>query len=242
MTQRRVLIAGASGAIGGAISVALAAQGFHVTLHYRSNHRAASQLADTIKLSGGAAELLACDVTNRQETAAILERTIAENGPFFGVVYNVGTHRDAPLVATSGEDWDLVINTNLTGLYNVLHPILMPMVQAHCGGRIVTIASVAGMTGNRGQTSYSAAKAGTIALTKSLALEMAKRGILVNCVAPGFIESEMIEQIPPEEIKRIVPLRRPGTPREVAGVVEFLFSEASSYLTGQVISPNGGIV
>ena len=116
------------------------------------------------------------------------------------------------------------------------------MVQAHAGGRIVTVSSVAGITGNRGQTNYSAAKAGVIALTKSLALEMAKRNILVNCVAPGFIESEMIASIPKEEIQRIVPLRRPGTPDEVAGVIGFLFSDAASYLTGQVISPNGGLI
>jgi 3-oxoacyl-[acyl-carrier protein] reductase len=206
------------------------------------NQQAAVQLADTIKLSGGVADIVGFNVTDRQETAAALERLIAEYGPFFGVVYNVGIHRDAPLVATSGEDWDLVISTNLTGLYNVIHPVLMPMVQAHRGGRIVTLSSVAGITGNRGQTSYSAAKAATIAFTKSLALEMAKRNILVNCVAPGFIESEMIAQVPPEEIKRIVPLRRPGTPEEVAGVVAFLFSDASAYCTGQVFSPNGGIV
>ena len=158
------------------------------------------------------------------------------------MVYNVGRHRDAPLVAMSGEEWDDVIGTNLTGVYNVLHPILMPMVQAHQGGRIVTISSVAGITGNRGQTNYSAAKAGVIALTKSLAQEMAKRNILVNCVAPGFIESEMIENIPKEEIQRVVPLRRAGTPAEVAGVVGFLFSDAAGYLTGQVISPNGGLI
>jgi 3-oxoacyl-[acyl-carrier protein] reductase len=151
-------------------------------------------------------------------------------------------NRDAPLVAVSGEDWDEVIGTNLGGLYNVIHPVLMPMVQAHQGGRIVTISSVSGLTGNRGQTSYSAAKAGIVAFTKSLALEMAKRDILVNCVAPGFIESEMISQIPREEIQRMVPLRRAGTPEEVAGVVGFLFSDKASYLTGQVLSPNGGLI
>jgi 3-oxoacyl-[acyl-carrier protein] reductase len=146
------------------------------------------------------------------------------------------------MVALTGEDWDAVIGANLTGVYNVLQPLLMPMVQAHEGGRIVTISSVAGITGNRGQTNYAAAKAGLIALTKSLAAEMAKREILVNCVAPGFIESEMIQEIPKEEIQKIVPLRRPGLPREVAGVVGFLLSEAATYMTGQVLSPNGGLV
>ena len=140
------------------------------------------------------------------------------------------------------EDWDDVIGTNLGGVYNVVHPLLMPMVQAHAGGRIVTVSSVSGITGNRGQTSYSAAKAGLIAFTKSLALEMAKRDILVNCVAPGFVESEMIAGIPEEEIRRMVPLRRAGKPAEVAGAVGFLFSDKGSYMTGQVLSPNGGLI
>lgn len=240
--MKRVLIAGASGAIGASVSRRLSRQGFHVTLHYRSQEEAATALARELTAAGGRADTIRFDVTNRAETARALEDTITQQGPFYGLVYNVGLHRDGPLVATSGDDWDLVLSTNLTGIYNVLHPVLMPMVQAHQGGRVVLMSSVAGITGNRGQTNYSAAKAGTIALAKSLALEMAKRRILVNCVAPGFIESEMIEAIPPEEIQRIVPLRRPGTPGEVAGVVGFLFSDDASYLTGQVISPNGGLI
>ena len=240
--MKRVLVTGASGAIGQAVSKELATKGFAVTLHYRTNGDAVAALVDSIVSDGGAAKALAFDVTDREKTAAVLGDDIEKNGPFYGVVYNVGMHRDAPLVAMSGDEWDSVIETNLSGVYNVLQPVLMPMVQAHSGGRIVTMSSVAGITGNRGQTNYSAAKAGLIALTKSLAQEMAKRDILVNCVAPGFIESEMIAHIPREEIQRMIPLRRPGTPQEVSGIVGFLFSDAASYLTGQVISPNGGLI
>ena len=240
--MKRVLITGASGAIGQSIARTLSADGFAVTLHYRTNVDVAQQLQSEIAAKGGEVDLLSFDVGDREGTRLAIEGYIQQRGCFYGVVYNVGMHRDAPLVALSGEDWDSVVTTNLTGVYNVLHPTLMPMVQAHEGGRIVTISSVAGIAGNRGQTNYSAAKAGVIALSKSLALEMAKRNILVNCVAPGFIESEMIANIPKEEIQRIVPLRRPGKPEEVAGVVSFLFSEAASYLTGQVISPNGGLL
>lgn len=240
--MKRVLVTGASGAIGSAVARDLASRGFALTLHYRSGVSVIEALAAEIEKSGVDVDLLAFDVTDREGTREALQRTVEERGPFYGLVYNVGRHRDAPLVAMSGEEWDDVLGTNLTGVYNVIHPILMPMVQAHQGGRIVTISSVAGITGNRGQTNYSAAKAGVIALTKSLAQEMAKRNILVNCVAPGFIESEMIENIPKEEIQRVVPLRRAGTPAEVAGVVGFLFSDAAGYLTGQVISPNGGLI
>jgi 3-oxoacyl-[acyl-carrier protein] reductase len=240
--MKRVLVTGASGSIGQAVAHELAARGFAVTLHYRSNGDAVSALQDSIVSSGGSAELLNFDVTDRDATGRVLLKSIEERGPFYGIVYNVGLHRDGPMVAMSGDDWDSVINTNLGGVYNVLQPLLMPMVQAHEGGRIVTMSSVAGITGNRGQANYSAAKAGLIALTKSLAFEMAKRNILVNCVAPGFIDSEMISQIPKEEIQRMVPLRRVGTPQEVAGVVGFLFSDAASYMTAQVLSPNGGLI
>jgi 3-oxoacyl-[acyl-carrier protein] reductase len=238
-----VLLTGASGGIGQAIARTLHAQGYAVVLHYRNNLQTVAELRDELASQRNEeVEVLSFDVSDRENTRMVLEEFIQRKGSFYGVVYNVGMHRDAPLVAMDGEDWDSVISTNLTGVYNVLHPTLMPMVQAHGGGRIVTISSVAGITGNRGQTNYSAAKAGMIALTKSLALEMAKRNILVNCVAPGFIQSEMIAGIPKEEIQRIVPLRRAGTPDEVAGVVGFLFSSAASYLTGQVISPNGGLI
>lgn len=240
--MKRVLVTGASGAIGQAVAQHLARQGFALTLHYRSNADVVNALVDSIQSAGGRAESLAFDVNDREGAASALLQSVERDGPFYGIVYNVGLHRDGPMVAMSGDDWDSVINTNLGGVYNVLQPLLMPMVQAHAGGRIVTMSSVAGITGNRGQANYSAAKAGLIALTKSLAFEMAKRNILVNCVAPGFVESEMIAEIPKEEIQRMVPLRRAGTPDEIAGVVGFLFSDAASYLTAQVISPNGGLI
>jgi 3-oxoacyl-[acyl-carrier protein] reductase len=240
--MKRVLVTGASGAIGQAVARDLAGRGFSVSLHYRSNKEAVESLEDSIVASGGSAESLSFDVNDREGTAAALLASVEEKGPFYGIVYNVGLHRDGPMVAMTGEDWDSVISTNLGGVYNVVQPLLLPMVQAHAGGRIVTMSSVAGITGNRGQCNYSAAKGGLIALTKSLAFEMAKRNILVNCVAPGFVESEMIAEIPKEEIQRMIPLRRAGTPQEVAGVVGFLFSDAASYMTAQVLSPNGGLI
>ena len=240
--MRRVLVTGASGAIGRAIAHQLSEMGFALALQYRSQQGAVEDLVGAIVDRGGKALGVCFDVKDREGCRRVIEGDIEANGPYYGAVYNVGAHRDGPLVAMSGEDWDDVIGTNLGGVYNVVHPLLMPMVQAHAGGRIVTVSSVSGITGNRGQTSYSAAKAGLIAFTKSLALEMAKRDILVNCVAPGFIESEMIAGIPEEEIRRMVPLRRAGKPAEVAGVVGFLFSGKASYMTGQVLSPNGGLI
>jgi 3-oxoacyl-[acyl-carrier protein] reductase len=240
--MKRVLLTGATGAIGRAIAIEIARHGYFVTLHYRSQRDVAEELLTQIRAQGGDGDVVGFDVTDREDTVSTLTSYCETNGAFYGVVYNVGMHRDAPLVALNGDDWDAVISTNLTGVYNVLSATVMPMVQAHEGGRIVLISSVAGITGNRGQTSYSAAKAGVIALAKSLAQEMAKRDILVNCVAPGFIESEMTANIPREEISKIVPLRRAGKPEEVAGVVGFLFSDAATYLTGQVISPNGGLL
>lgn len=240
--MKRVLVTGASGSIGQAIALELVSMGFSLALQYRSQRAVVEELIGAIADRGSSAHALCFDVKDRENCRRVIEGDIESHGPYYGAVYNVGAHRDGPLVAMSGDDWDDVIGTNLGGAYNVLHPLLMPMVQAHAGGRIVTVSSVAGITGNRGQTSYSAAKAGLIAFTKSLALEMAKRDILVNCVAPGFVESEMISGIPEDEIRRIVPLRRAGKPVEVAGAVGFLFSDKASYMTGQVLSPNGGLI
>jgi 3-oxoacyl-[acyl-carrier protein] reductase len=237
-----VLITGASRGIGRAIAVQLAATGFPVTVNYHQRREEAEKTQAIIRDLGGDAALLPFDVANREACAEALESDLAANGAFFGIVCNAGVHEDAPFPGMKGEAWDRVIRTNLDGFYNVVQPLVMPMVRAHNGGRIVTIASTSGMMGNRGQVNYSASKAGLIGATRSLALELAKRGITVNSVAPGLIETEMTEGLPAEEISRLIPMQRMGKPEEVAATVGFLFSTKASYITGQVISVNGGMV
>jgi 3-oxoacyl-[acyl-carrier protein] reductase len=166
---------------------------------------------------------------------------VAAHGCYYGVVCNAGIARDNAFPMMSGEDWDSVLQTNLDGFYNVLQPLVMPMVQRRLPGRIVTLASVSGLTGNRGQVNYSAAKAGIIGATKALALELAKRHITVNCVAPGVIETDMLEAAPMEEILKMIPARRVGRPEEVAAAVSFLMADDAAYITRQVISVNGGL-
>ncbi|HEV2663535.1 MAG TPA: 3-oxoacyl-ACP reductase FabG, partial [Blastocatellia bacterium] len=190
---------------------------------------------------GRQARVLQFDVGARDETAAVLTTDINEHGCYYGVVCSAGVIRDQVFPAMSGEDWDVVIKTNLDGFYNVLNPLIMPMVRRRAPGRIVTLASVSGIIGNRGQVNYSAAKAGIIGATKALALELAKREITVNCVAPGLIETEMIGDAPLEEITKLIPARRIGKPEEVAAAVSFLISEDATYITRQVISVNGGL-
>ena len=239
--SRRVLITGASRGIGRAIALQLARDGFEVVINYRSRKEAAEKAQATIRELGGEAMLLPFDVADREAARESLEATVAAEGPFFGVVSNAGVHADAAFPALRGEAWDRVLRTNLDGFYNVLHPLVMPMVRAKQGGRIVSIASASGVMGNRGQVNYSASKAGLIGATRSLALELAKRRITVNAVAPGLIDTEMVEGIPAEEIARMIPMRRLGTPEEVAAVVAFLFSDGASYVTGETISVNGGL-
>jgi 3-oxoacyl-[acyl-carrier protein] reductase len=239
---KTVLVTGASKGIGAAIAQRLGRDGFAVSVHYHSDRAGAEQVAEAIVAGGGSARLLSFDISDRQATRAALEADIAAHGAYWGVVLNAGIARDTAFPAMTDDDWDGVIGTNLDGLYNVLHPLVMPMVQARKGGRIVTLSSVSGIMGNRGQVNYSAAKAGIIGATKSLALELAKRNITVNCVAPGVIETQMVADLPMDEVMKLVPMRRAGKPDEVAGVVSFLCSDDATYVTRQVISVNGGMV
>ena len=239
---RRVLVTGASGGIGGAIARELGRAGFELCLHYHRNAAKIETLAKEIAAAGGKAHGLAFDLTDRDGTRVALETELEARGAFWGVICNAGITADNAFPAMPAGDWDRVINTNLNGFYNVLHPLVMPLVRLRDGGRIVTIASVSGLMGNRGQTNYSAAKAGLIGATKALAIELASRRITVNCVAPGLIDTGMTGELPLEEILKQIPLGRAGTPEEVAGLVAYLFSESAAYITRQVFSVNGGML
>src|SRR5450830_988608 len=241
MSHRSVLVTGSSRGIGKAIALRLAHDGYDVVLHCRSQRAEADEVAQEIVGMGRAARVLQFDISDRAATAAALEADIAQHGCYYGVVCNAGVARDNAFPAMSGEDWDIVLQTNLDGFYNVLNPLVMPMVQRRKPGRIVTLASVSGLIGNRGQVNYSAAKAGIIGATKALALELAKRAITVNCVAPGLIETDMTSEVPMEEALKLIPARRAGKPEEVAAAVAFLMHADAAYITRQVISVNGGL-
>jgi 3-oxoacyl-[acyl-carrier protein] reductase len=237
-----VLVTGASRGIGRAIARRLAADGYDIVVHYHTRRDAAEGTAAEIAALGRGARLLQFDVGERAATAAALSADVEAHGPYYGVVCNAGIARDAAFPAMTGDDWDAVVHTNLDSFYNVLQPLVMPMVRRRAPGRIVTLASVSGIIGNRGQTNYSAAKGGIIAATKALAVELARREITVNCVAPGLIDTEMVDaSAPMEKILEAIPMQRIGKPQEVAAVVSFLMSPDAAYVTRQVISVNGGL-
>ncbi|MEL4341355.1 3-ketoacyl-ACP reductase FabG2 [Shewanella xiamenensis] len=240
--NNRVLVTGSSRGIGKAIALKLAAAGYDIALHYHSNQAAADASAAELSALGVNVSLLKFDVADRVAVKAALEADIEANGTYYGVILNAGINRDNAFPAMSEAEWDSVIHTNLDGFYNVIHPCVMPMVQARKGGRIITLASVSGIAGNRGQVNYSASKAGLIGATKALSLELAKRKITVNCIAPGLIETDMVADIPKDMVEQLVPMRRMGKPNEIAALAAFLMSDDAAYITRQVISVNGGMI
>ncbi len=240
--NRTILVTGASKGIGRAIAIRLAKNGFHIVVHYGSDQAGAEETLQAVKAEGSQGHLLSFDISNRDQCRDILEAEIATHGSYYGIVLNAGISRDNAFPAMEDSEWDDVLNTNLDGFYNILRPLVMPMVSARKGGRIVTLSSVSGLVGNRGQVNYSAAKAGIIGATKALSIELAKRSITVNCVAPGVIETQMTAALSQEDIAQIIPMRRMGNCEEVAAAVAFLCSDEASYITRQVISVNGGMV
>ncbi|MBS1197764.1 MAG: short chain dehydrogenase family protein [Proteobacteria bacterium] len=239
--MKRILVTGSSRGIGRAIALKLAADGFAIGVHCRSRREEAEAVAAEIQAKGGRAWVLQFDVCDRAATRAVLEADLEANGYWWGIVCNAGVTRDNTFPALSDEDWDVVIDTDLNGFFNVVQPLVMPLVRAKKGGRIVTLASVSGVIGNRGQVNYSAAKGGLIAASKALALELATRKITVNCIAPGLIASDMLDSAPVDEALKYVPMGRVGQPEEVAATVAFLMSEGAGYITRQVIGVNGGM-
>lgn len=241
--NKRVLVTGSGKGIGRAIALQLANDGFDIAVHCRSDRQAAQNVVDEVIALGRHASLLCFDVGDRASAAAAITADIEQHGAYYGAVCNAGITRDGAFPALTEEDWDVVLRTNLDGFYNILQPLIMPMIRTRKGGRIVTIASVSGIAGNRGQVNYSASKGGLIAATKALALELAKRKITVNCVAPGLIETDMTNQLEHEaHILSMIPMQRAGKPEEVAGLVGYLFQDSAAYITRQVFSVNGGLV
>lgn len=236
---KQVLITGSSRGIGKETAIYLAKNGFDIVLHYNNNFP--EDIKKEIETLGRSVRVLKFNIKNREECTKILSNDIAENGMYYGIVLNAGVSKDNVFPVMEDNEWDDVLNTNLGGFYNVLKPLVMPMIEKRIKGRIVTISSISGLCGNRGQVNYSASKAGIIGATKALSLELAKRGITVNCVAPGVIETDMTSDLPEEEVKKMIPMKRFGKTREVASLINYLMSDDASYITGQVISVNGGM-
>ena len=240
--NRRVLITGSSRGIGKAIALQLAEAGFDIALHFHSNVEAAEQTKRELIALGVSVSCLQFDIAHRERVKAAITADIEQHGAYYGVILNAGINCDTAFPAMTENEWDKVVHTNLDGFYNVIPPTIMPMIQTRQGGRIITMASVSGIAGNRGQVNYSASKAGIIGATKALSLELAKRKITVNCIAPGLIETDMVADFPKDMVKDIVPMRRMGKPAEIGGLAKFLMSEDAAYITRQVISVNGGMI
>lgn len=237
-----VLVTGSSRGIGRAIALNLADAGYDIVVHCRSRRDEAEAVAAEIAGKGRRARVIQFDIADRAASAAALEADVAEHAAYYGVVCNAGLTRDGAFPGLTSEDWDQVLRTNLDGFYNVLHPLVMPMIRRRKPGRIVCITSVSGIIGNRGQVNYSASKAGVIGAAKALAVELAKRKITVNCVAPGLIDTDMLDpDVPVEQILKVIPMERTGTPEEVAAAVRFLVSPEAAYITRQVLAVNGGL-
>ncbi|MGB8600652.1 MAG: 3-ketoacyl-ACP reductase FabG2 [Rhizomicrobium sp.] len=241
MTDRTILVTGASKGIGRAIAIRLAKDGFRIAVHYGSDAAGAEETLCAVRAAGSDGRTIGFDIADRTACRAALEGELAQYGAYYGVVLNAGVARDNPFPALEDDDWDIVLTTDLDGFYNVLKPLVMPMVSARKGGRIVALSSVSGLIGNRGQVNYSAAKAGIIGAVKALAVEMAKRAITVNSVVPGIIETQMTTDITAGDLSHIVPMRRMGKPEDVAALVAFLCSDEAGYITRQAISVNGGM-
>nr|WP_314477145.1 3-oxoacyl-ACP reductase FabG [uncultured Pseudomonas sp.] len=237
-----ILVTGSSRGIGRAIALRLARSGYDLVLHCRSGRAEADAVADEVRALGQQARVLQFDIAERAACRAALEADVEAHGAYYGVVCNAGLTRDGAFPALTDEDWDQVLRTNLDGFYNVLQPLTMPMIRRRAPGRIVCITSVSGLIGNRGQVNYSASKAGLIGAAKALAIELGKRRITVNCVAPGLIDTAMLdEHVPVDELMKMIPAGRMGTAEEVAGAVNFLMSPEASYITRQVLAVNGGL-
>lgn len=240
-TNKTVLITGASKGIGQAIAESCAQAGYDVVIHYHSDRQGAEQTLKTVQNYNVQGRLITFDIADRQACLQALEADMAEHGAYYGVILNAGIARDNAFPALEDQEWDQVIHTNLDGFYNVIKPIVMPMVRTRKPARIITLSSVSGVIGNRGQVNYSAAKAGIIGATKALAVELASRSITVNCIAPGVIETQMVQNMPIEEVMAMIPMKRMGLPKEVAATAVFLLSQDAGYITRQVISVNGGL-
>lgn len=239
--EKTVFVTGSSRGIGKAIALRLAREGYDLVLHCRSGLDQATLVQQEIQAMGRQCRILQFDIADRERAAQILSDDVETHGAYYGVVCNAGITADNAFPAMSGDEWDQVIRTNLDGFYNILNPLTMPLVRRRKPGRIVVLSSVSGLMGNRGQVNYSAAKAGLIGACKALAVELAKRQITVNCVAPGLIETDMVQELELDEAMKLIPARRMGKPEEVAATVNFLMSEDAGYITRQVISVNGGM-